>query len=371
MPPPEEWPDAIRPPIQGKAKILDGILKGTRVKLVKDTRKLPPPDAAHKSSTGLGNTSAQSLMDSLAPMMLEWLRTSLAALGLGGAAGESEKEDTRSVKNRKKGQKGKEETPKVPNPTPKSAGAGKGGIHPTTVPNQKLWSVVAGEKVGGNAHPTPSERKAEISEPATIPGSEAWTEVKNRKKKPKKASLTESRAPITVAGRAKTRVTAAKPVATKRAEGKGEGTLEKKVPKRKPPRTAAVTLTCPPGEYAEAMKIVRGKINLTEIGIESLRPKRAATGAIILEVPGPDSSEKASVLRDKMEEALQNMEGVKVARPTKQGELRVKNILDSTTVAEIKEAISRLGGCKAEEVRAGDIRQAPNGLGTLDRKSVV
>lgn len=33
LPPPEEWPDAIRPPIRGKAKILDdGILKGTRVK---------------------------------------------------------------------------------------------------------------------------------------------------------------------------------------------------------------------------------------------------------------------------------------------------------------------------------------------------
>lgn len=47
------------------------------------------------------------------------------------------------------------------------------------------------------------------------------------------------------------------------------------------------------------------------------------------------------------------------------GDLRVKNIIDSTSVEEVIEEISRLGQCKAEEVRAGEIRAAPNGLGTL------
>lgn len=49
----------------------------------------------------------------------------------------------------------------------------------------------------------------------------------------------------------------------------------------------------------------------------------------------------------------------------KQSELRIKGILESTTIAEIKEAISRSGGCKVDEIRTGEIRPAPNGMGTL------
>lgn len=54
--------------------------------------------------------------------------------------------------------------------------------------------------------------------------------------------------------------------------------------------------------------------------------KKAATGAIILEIPGPNGGEKVTALRDKMAEALKDIEEVRVARPIKMAELRLKNV---------------------------------------------
>lgn len=113
------------------------------------------------------------------------------------------------------------------------------------------------------------------------------------------------------------------------------------------------------------MRVARERIDLKELGIQSLRPKRAATGAIVLEVPGPNGAEKAETLRERMAAALQDMEGVKVARPTKQGEARIKDILESTSIQEVRKAFSSAGSCKEDELQTGEIRVAPNGMGTL------
>lgn len=53
--------------------------------------------------------------------------------------------------------------------------------------------------------------------------------------------------------------------------------------RRRPPSAAAVTITCPPGQYAETMGIARNQIDLKELGIDSLRLKKAATDALISE----------------------------------------------------------------------------------------
>lgn len=121
--------------------------------MVEDTRRSPTP--AHKKNEG--QIDARSLMESLAPKMLEWLKTSLAALGLDGAAVKGKEANAHPAKNKgKKGQKGKTtipNTPNVPIPTPGKLDAGKGGLLPTTVPNKKLWNEVAGGNAGRSAPP--------------------------------------------------------------------------------------------------------------------------------------------------------------------------------------------------------------------------
>lgn len=113
------------------------------------------------------------------------------------------------------------------------------------------------------------------------------------------------------------------------------------------------------------MRVAQEAINLQELGIAELRPKRAATGAIVLEVPGPNGAERASALKERMENVLKGMERVRVARPVKKTDLRVRDLLAVTTSEDVREAISKVGGCALQEIRAGEIRMAPNGLGSL------
>lgn len=91
------------------------------------------------------------------------------------------------------------------------------------------------------------------------------------------------------------------------------------------------------------MKVARENVKLEDLGIQALKPRKAVSGAILLEIPGPNGGEKATALRDRMAEALKDMEGVKVTRPIKMAELRVKDVLESTDIEEIKEAISTRG----------------------------
>ncbi|CAK9815590.1 hypothetical protein ANTPLA_LOCUS8712 [Anthophora plagiata] len=133
------------------------------------------------------------------------------------------------------------------------------------------------------------------------------------------------------------------------------------------PRTAAVSLTVPPGgsvSYAQALASAREKINLAEVGITEVRPKRAVTGGLLLQIPGPEGAAKADALASKLKEALEGT-GVKIARPCKRGELRVTGLDDSVTPKEVADAIAAAGACPPEEVRTGQIRSAPSGLGTL------
>ncbi|XP_029159521.1 uncharacterized protein LOC114931569 [Nylanderia fulva] len=114
------------------------------------------------------------------------------------------------------------------------------------------------------------------------------------------------------------------------------------------------------------MGLAKAAINLADFGLTGLRSKRAATGALLLEVPGEGGSAIAEQLAARMAEALAGT-GIKVARPIKRVEVRISNP-DSTDEASRKEVISSLasvGGCPEGDIRVGDIRRAPSGLGTL------
>jgi len=129
--------------------------------------------------------------------------------------------------------------------------------------------------------------------------------------------------------------------------------------RRKIPRSAAVVLTCLAGKYTEAMTTVRGAISLAELGIEEIRPKRALTGALLLELPGA-KADAADCLASCMREALAGMEGVRVTRPLKCVDLRVR---DLTTRSPRMIYPGRWPGSGAEEVKVGDVRPYPNKLG--------
>ncbi|XP_072934979.1 uncharacterized protein [Epargyreus clarus] len=156
---------------------------------------------------------------------------------------------------------------------------------------------------------------------------------------------------------------------TAQAPKKGRAGKRKAAKRRLPrvPKSAAVTVTVPEGSdvtYAEVMRTARGQIKLTDLGIVELRQKKALNGGLLLEVAGEDSAEKADVLAGKLQAVVAEM-GVKVARPSKQGEARVMDLDDSVTQEDVASAIAATCGCAIADVKVGEIRQRPSALGTV------
>jgi len=134
---------------------------------------------------------------------------------------------------------------------------------------------------------------------------------------------------------------------------------------KKPPRTAAVQITCPPCQSAETMRLTRERVDIKGLGIEELRPRRARTEALLLEISGTNGAAKADALAREMQEALCDREGVIISRPIKMAELRLKDIEESVSTVEITEAVALEGECQEREVKIGPIRLGTNGLGTV------
>ncbi|XP_018308771.1 uncharacterized protein, partial [Mycetomoellerius zeteki] len=105
-------------------------------------------------------------------------------------------------------------------------------------------------------------------------------------------------------------------------------------------------------------------IFLKDLGIEDLRPRRAITGALIWEIRGPEGKAKADCLAEKLLAALADRDDVKVSRPAKSAELRVSGLDDSVTPKEVAEEFERKCECPPLQFKVGDIRRAPNGLGS-------
>lgn len=283
-----------------------------------------------ESDERVAEEGIQALIERIIPLIRVWLRENLLPMLLSNRLGGNNNGDrARPAEARDRGE-GKRATAH-PHPAmvrPTNPGMKRKGGQPNRVPNPGLDGEVQ----------TPPVK---------------WTEVVGRraKKKPSSASTHPSAKQEGPRTRARGALAQAKPGGNN--------------PTRRVPRTAAVMLTCPHGGYAEAVRVARSKIDLREMGIHSLRPKKAATGAMILEIPGPNGVEKAKALHTRMEEALTGMEGVRVSRPVKQGEVRIRDILEETPIEEIKKAFSSQGQCGEEEIRAGGLRAAANGYSTL------
>lgn len=131
---------------------------------------------------------------------------------------------------------------------------------------------------------------------------------------------------------------------------------------QKPPNSSAVTLTCPPGKYEATMRTAKASIKPEDLEITRMRFKRAVTGALTMEIPGDREGKKANALAERLTTLFAGNEEIKVVRPTKTAELRIKDLDDSVTAGEVSKAVAESGGCLVEEVRTGAVSRAPNGL---------
>ncbi|XP_032686453.1 uncharacterized protein LOC116851280 [Odontomachus brunneus] len=133
----------------------------------------------------------------------------------------------------------------------------------------------------------------------------------------------------------------------------------------KAPRAAAITVSCPAGSYADVMWRARSQIDLGELGIGDLRTRRAVTGALVLEIPSPEGHARADALANKMAALFADKEDVRIARPTKRVDIRVRDLDDAATVEDVISAVAVAGGCGPGDLKAGQIRLGPDRMGTL------
>lgn len=204
-------------------------------------------------------------------------------------------------------------------------------------------------------------KKAPPLPPLWLPSShDAWWEMVERKrgtrKKKSKASSGKG------ANAAPTSASASN------SKGGAGGTARQPVKRKKvrirPPRSAAViiTLTADSLTCAGIMAEARQKVRLEDMGISHVRPKIAATGAIILKVPCEDSASKADQLAQKLRLALADKE-VRISRPIKSAELRIVGVDESITRDDLAAAVAGAGDCPQDEIRVGEIRRGASGLG--------
>lgn len=127
-------------------------------------------------------------------------------------------------------------------------------------------------------------------------------------------------------------------------------------------KTAVVTITTNDGgSYAEVLRRAREKVSLQELGIHNTKIRRAFNGGIIIEIPGENGADLASVLRDKLAGTLGN--DVKVDRPVAKGEVKITGIDPSTTLEEVALELTRVSGCLRCDIKISDIRPLRDGMG--------
>ncbi|XP_049879651.1 caskin-1-like [Pectinophora gossypiella] len=218
---------------------------------------------------------------------------------------------------------------------------------------KKKKKAKKGGKKGANLQPPPVPKGAPAVT-ATVAGpsglqTRSWAQVAGKKP----------------ASRPSERAAASKPKPAKPQKPAQQASSVRAKPAR-PPNTAVVAVTVPEGAdttYAAVMGAAKQRVSLAECGISDLRQKRAATGGLILEVPGPDSARKADDLAARLRSALTDM-NVRISRPVKTGEIRVTDFDESVTQADIASAIADQGGCSREDVKVGEIRLSPRMMGT-------
>ncbi|XP_026829120.1 uncharacterized protein LOC113562821 [Ooceraea biroi] len=129
------------------------------------------------------------------------------------------------------------------------------------------------------------------------------------------------------------------------------------------PKTAAVVITAADGDYKGAVERAQKGVDIDALGIAAPRVRRALKGAPIYEIPGPESATKADELASRLEKVFEGSR-VRVTRPLKKVELRVRRLDDAATVELVSRAVAAAGGCDPCDVDVRPIQRSSDGLGT-------
>ncbi|EZA57632.1 hypothetical protein X777_00732 [Ooceraea biroi] len=81
------------------------------------------------------------------------------------------------------------------------------------------------------------------------------------------------------------------------------------------------------------------------------------------EMQACESVTKADELASRLEKVFEGS-GVKITRPVKKAELRVRRLDDAATEESVSRAVAAAGGCDPRDVETGPIQGSPDGLGT-------
>lgn len=107
-------------------------------------------------------------------------------------------------------------------------------------------------------------------------------------------------------------------------------------------------------------------IKLKDIGIDDIRCRKSVTGGMVIEIPGKENYNKAEKLEEKLKNMFQNRQDVRVNRPIKRSEMRIRDLDDSITPQEVIKAIAQSGECREEDVTIGDIKhRTPRSMGVV------
>jgi hypothetical protein len=109
-------------------------------------------------------------------------------------------------------------------------------------------------------------------------------------------------------------------------------------------------------EPKDLLQAARTGIDLETLGIQGFETRRGIAGGIVIEIPGPDSAEKADKFAAEMRKVLGDE--ARVTRPSRTLDLRISGVEESVTVEELLSAVAVLGGCGRDQIRLGPFRDS-------------
>ncbi|RLU14686.1 hypothetical protein DMN91_013071 [Ooceraea biroi] len=201
---------------------------------------------------------------------------------------------------------------------------------------------------------------ARSSRPSTLPDvsqqqEDTWAQVvrKSKKKKPVVVSPTKP-------AQQDTYVTS--PVKSRRPAKSASATALQPKRKKAIPRVAAVSITALDGNYNEPLLKARQATNPEQHGIKGMKAKRSLTGGYVFEIPGSEGDAKADAFAASLREVFKDSDTVRIARPMRKMELRLRRLVESIASQDVVSAITTTYGCSSSDVDTGVLRRAPHGL---------
>lgn len=128
-----------------------------------------------------------------------------------------------------------------------------------------------------------------------------------------------------------------------------------------------MAITAPAGEekeFAERVSGAMAAIDVADLGIAAMRPRRVITGGLVLEIRGAQGAARAAALKARLVQQLGGP-GIKVHCPQKMAKFRVCGLTELASKEVVRGAVAARGGCVVEDVVVCERRRDTIGLFSL------